>query len=1129
MGERLKQTLDSIISSPQTGFVPKRQITDNTHLLKLIQAYLDETDEEGIMVFLDCEKAFDRCSWAYLHKAMEALGYGPVIRNFIRLITDVDTPPRRRIKLNGQKGPWFPLQSGVAQGDPLSPILFLFITEGLSRMVMAEREEASPSERPWVGIKICGYEFRISQFADDTVMLLKNLSYLQEMWRLIKIWEEATGMLLNIHKTEGIRCGCLARAKQSAQGGIAWCKPGEYIVSLGIPFAEDPNSLESFFEAKYLKMRCLLANWHAIHTLTTMGRAMIAGSLIYSRFRYYVQTMVMPSHLHHALESTVQALVWNRELDFNPDELSAELTSRRWMRKEAQFRPVRELGLGLLDWRSHVKALQCKAVLQYLNATRGEYKFVLDHWLSRGSMGRGDICTEIPLKRLTTSATKGRHGCLPTFWRKALGSFRELKLIPVQPDSFINRNEARAEPFWASKRFKITKRQHMNMWINKMELRRLQDLYDNDGSAYTTRELEEYYSHRLKLAGPREVATSGVKTIQFDNLNRQWRSFISCIPVKMKEQVRGVASSAGTTVGVYSNVARKLMSAMGWSGGGIGKLGHGLPQPVMAQDHAGSHRNGLGYKRHNLSSKHSPSRNSIRAITYTDEEGDVILQYGHVNEGKIEEVDLSPRGLPVRTGVSRELDSNDLIREVVWWGNGILGIAEATYPHPKGWTVEGANGSPTLDQLTVRILTNVFRRQGEKPPTCMAAWTARLGCRIPWQEIGQSFQGGLLTPKDYCSYFKNILHRALLTRNRKPSEDGDTKCRCCHAVDESLSHLPDCPSLLPLWNRLLSLVDEPHSNVAILLGVGRNGHALPLGWRALWLIVWKFIIISFTQIGVGEAATVNVESTWELALRRLAVRVHAVAHNYRTRLGAAEVRGHKPPTPASTNKLLEPIASLDEEGALAWHPMIADTLKSIGIEGPKPRPNNAKHAKATLPPIKFVKQAAKEQCSGETLPIPPLTSEVDRYAWHVTRHITAQRSNNRVTLYSAISIISGIELQLVPAGHSLPTDTFTCYTNPSKEETHKQLCSAMRKSGPTNLVYQSRPQILVFNAEHGREAAEAYVSRLWQSGLGDRSAITAASLPCSNAHLAHLVSRALKRYNAIHLDIYPLTGPKAHL
>ena len=40
----------------------------------------------------------------------------------------------------------------------------------------------------------------------------------------------------------------------------------------------------------------------------------------------------------------------------------------------------------------------------------------------------------------------------------------------------------------------------------------------------------------------------------------------------------------------------------------------------------------------------------------------------------------------------------------------------------------------------------------------------------------------------------------------------------------------------------------------MLLGVGTDGQALPLGWRALWLLVlWKFTIISFTQIGLGEA------------------------------------------------------------------------------------------------------------------------------------------------------------------------------------------------------------------------------------------------------------------------------------
>ena len=1125
MGERLKQTLDSIISSPQTGFVPKRQITENTHLLTLIQAYLDETDEEGIMIFLDCEKAFDRCSWEFLHKSMEALGYGPVVRNFIRLITDVDEPPRRRIKVNGQKGPWFPLQSGVAQGDPLSPILFLFITEGLSRMALADRESASPTERPWVGIKICGYEFRISQFADDTVCFLRNFAQLQAMWSLIKIWEEATGMLLNKNKTEGLRCGCLAGATHQTQEGIAWCKRGEYVISLGAPFAEDPDALQGFFEAKYLKMKCLLANWHAIHTLTTLGRAMIAGSLIYSRFRYYVQTMIMPTHIHKAIEDTVQALVWNRDLHFCPDEIGAELTSRRWMRQESQYLPKRELGLGLLDWNSHVKALQCKAVLQYLDATRSEYKLILDHWLARGSMGRGGICANVPILKLTASATRGRQGRLPVFWRKAIASFRSLKLIPVQPGSFISRDEALAEPFWVSKRFKVNNKKHMKMWHDIMELRRLQDLFDHDGSAYTTRELEDYYTHRLKTAGDRQVSTRGIKTISYDELNRQWRSFITSVPDKLREQARGVAASAGKTVGVYGEVARKLMASMGWSGGGLGKRGEGVSEPIEAIGNPSSDRRGLGARRARSRAKAKAKRSSLRAVTYTDEEGDEVVQYGYVAKSKLELVELSPRGRPIKTGETRELDSDDLTREVVWWGDGVLGIAEATYPHPQGWTIEGAQDSPTLDKLTVRVLTAVFRRAKEKPPSCVAAWTSRLGGPIPWQELGQSFQGGLLTPKDYCSYYKNVLHRALLTRNRKPADDGDTSCRCCHAAIESLSHLPDCPRMLPCWNRLLSLVSEPHSSKAILLGVAGNGQALPLGWRALWLIVWKFIIISFTQIGVGEATDLNEEAMWELALRRLAVRVHAAAHSYRRRLCAAEAKGHKPPTPASTNKLLEPLASLNEQGDLAWHPTIADKLKSLGVEGPKPRPKVA--AKKPAPAsIRFVKQSSPENCSEEPPSAPPRTCEEDRYAWHITRHITAERKGNRVTLYSAFSLIAGVELVLVPSGHPLPTDAFACFTNPDKEETLKQLCMAMRKATPENLVYQSRPQLLVFSAEHGRDAAEAYARRLWRAGLSTRSAVTEATFPCSNAHLSKLVSRALGRHKALHLDIYQLQGPK---
>eukprot|EP00962_Isochrysis_galbana_P046117 scaffold18432_cov163-Isochrysis_galbana.AAC.1 len=62
MVARMKSVVNTFVSKQQLGFVPKRLIGEATHLLKLIQAYLylEETDEEGLILALDWEKAFDR-------------------------------------------------------------------------------------------------------------------------------------------------------------------------------------------------------------------------------------------------------------------------------------------------------------------------------------------------------------------------------------------------------------------------------------------------------------------------------------------------------------------------------------------------------------------------------------------------------------------------------------------------------------------------------------------------------------------------------------------------------------------------------------------------------------------------------------------------------------------------------------------------------------------------------------------------------------------------------------------------------------------------------------------------------------------------------------------------------------
>ena len=103
LADRLKNICEAAISKQQKRFVPGRQITDLVHQVYLVQEYADSFDEDALLVLLDMEKAFDRCSWEFLKKSMQGLGLGKDIRGWIHAIYDNERPPERKIKMNGEK------------------------------------------------------------------------------------------------------------------------------------------------------------------------------------------------------------------------------------------------------------------------------------------------------------------------------------------------------------------------------------------------------------------------------------------------------------------------------------------------------------------------------------------------------------------------------------------------------------------------------------------------------------------------------------------------------------------------------------------------------------------------------------------------------------------------------------------------------------------------------------------------------------------------------------------------------------------------------------------------------------------------------------------------------------------
>ena len=92
---------------------------------------------------------------------------------------------------------WFQNRKGVRQGCILSPCLFNFYAEYITRNARLDEAQA--------GIRIAGRHINNLRYADDTTLMAES----KELKRLLKVKEESekVGLKLNIQKTKIMASG----------------------------------------------------------------------------------------------------------------------------------------------------------------------------------------------------------------------------------------------------------------------------------------------------------------------------------------------------------------------------------------------------------------------------------------------------------------------------------------------------------------------------------------------------------------------------------------------------------------------------------------------------------------------------------------------------------------------------------------------------------------------------------------------------------------------------------------------------------------------------------------------------------------------------------------------------------
>ena len=272
IAKRLEKVLPKIINSDQTGYIKGRFIGENVRLIQDVMSHTKLEVKPGIAIFLDFRKAFDTIEWHYLRAALQTFNFGPDILNWFQVIYNQASSC---VLHNGHASDFFLLERGVRQGCPLSGLLFVVGIELLARVLK--------NDHTIKGIQVGPEEIKITQYADDTTVLVRDLESVTQLLKHLDKFKQISGLEINTNKTEALWLGCW-RSRKDKPFGFKW--PQEPVYALGIHFSYDLKQANTLnFEEKVCALEKTLNNWKK-RKLTLIDKINIVKTLGLSKLIY---------------------------------------------------------------------------------------------------------------------------------------------------------------------------------------------------------------------------------------------------------------------------------------------------------------------------------------------------------------------------------------------------------------------------------------------------------------------------------------------------------------------------------------------------------------------------------------------------------------------------------------------------------------------------------------------------------------------------------------------------------------------------------------------------------------------------------------------------------------------------
>lgn len=333
LATRLRSSLN--LNYKQRAFLPVDGVLENTATLDAILSDARTRYKEVHMATLDVKKAFDSVSHGAIDRCARRLDCQCEFAQYLRSYYEESNTI---LELSNSTFKTVPVNRGVKQGDPLSPILFNMVVD-----------EVLDALSPDIGFPINGVRINGLAFADDIILIASTKGGLQALLNTTNGILEAMGMEINAEKTHVLSIIPSGKKKTyKVMDTPLFHLKGEILQQttaadmwryLGIPFSVVGRSRSKQMVAKWLRNV-------AIAPLKPEQRLNIIKKYIVPRI---LHGLVL-GRTSLATLNTLDILIRNsvrRFLRLPKDLITA-----------AFYAPVSEGGLGMIALKRHIPAMK---------------------------------------------------------------------------------------------------------------------------------------------------------------------------------------------------------------------------------------------------------------------------------------------------------------------------------------------------------------------------------------------------------------------------------------------------------------------------------------------------------------------------------------------------------------------------------------------------------------------------------------------------------------------------------------------------------------------------------------------------------------------------------------------------